>query len=74
MQKKSQDFSMEELARLAESPAGQQLLAMLRQSGGPQMQQAAEKAAKGDYGDAMALARKLMEDPQAQALLKQLGG
>lgn len=74
MQKKSQDFSMEELARMAESPAGQQLLAMLRQSGGPQMQQAAEKAAKGDYADAMVLARKLMEDPQTRALLKQLGG
>ncbi len=74
MQKKSQDFSMDEVARLAESPAGQQLLAMLRQSGGADMQQAAEKAARGDYGDAMALAQKLWNDPQARALMKQLGG
>ena len=30
MQKNSQDFSMEEVMRLAKSPAGQQLLAMLQ--------------------------------------------
>lgn len=74
MQKNPPAFSPEEVLQLAKSPAGQQLLAMLRQSGGTQMQQAAEKAAKGDYGDAMVLARKLMEDPQTRALLKQLGG
>lgn len=74
MQKKSQDFSMDEVARLADSPAGQQLIAMLRQSGGPEMQQAAEKAARGDYGEAMALAQKLWNDPQARTLIRQLGG
>lgn len=74
MQKKSQDFSMEEIRQLAESPVGQQLLAMLRQSGEGDMQQAAEKAAQGDYADAMQLVQKLWSDPQARALIKQLGG
>ena len=31
MEKKSQDFSMEEVMKLAKSPAGQQLMAMLKQ-------------------------------------------
>lgn len=74
MQKKSQDFSMEEIRQLAESPVGQQLLAMLRQSGEGDMQRAAEKAAQGDYADAMQLVQKLWSDPQARALIKQLGG
>ena len=74
MQKKSQDFSMEEIRQLAESPVGQQLLAMLQGSQDSNMQRAAEKAAQGDYADAMALVQKLWSDPKARALMKQLGG
>ena len=74
MQKKSQDFSMGEIRQLAESPAGQQLLAMLQKSQDGNMQRAAEKAARGDYSEAMALVQKLWSDPQARALMKQLGG
>jgi len=40
MQKNSQNFSMQEALRLANSDAGQQLLALLKQSGGEQLQQA----------------------------------
>ncbi len=69
MQKNSQNFSMQEALRLARSDAGQQLLAMLRQYDSATLRQAADQAAGGNYRELS----KLLEDPQLQALLKQLG-
>lgn len=74
MQKNSQDFSMEEVMRLAKSPAGQQLLAMLQQSDSDRVQQAASQAAAGDYTSAAQTLNALLSSPEAQALVKQLGG
>lgn len=74
MQKKSEDFYMEEVMRLANSPAGQQLLAMLQRSDGDRVQQAADMAAAGDYAQAAKTLRSMLSSPEAQALLKQLGG
>lgn len=74
MQKKSEDFSMEEVMRLAKSPAGQQLLAMLQRSDGERVQQAANQAAAGDYAQAAQTLQTLLSSPEAQALVKQLGG
>lgn len=74
MQKKSQDFSMEEVMQLAKSPAGQQLLAMLQQADAEKVQQAAAQAAQGDYAAAAKIAKQLLSDPEAQALMRQLGG
>lgn len=65
---------MQEALRLAKSPAGQQLLALLQNSGGPQLQQAAKHAASGDYTQAQQAISGLLENPEIQALLKQLGG
>ena len=74
MQKKSQDFSMEEIMRLAQSPAGQQLLAMLQSSDADRVQQVANQAAAGDYTQATQTLQALLSSPEAQALVKQLGG
>ena len=74
MQKNSQDFSVEEALRLAQSPAGQQLLAMLRASDSGRLQQAADQAAAGDFAQASRTLSTLMASPEAQVLLKQLGG
>jgi len=74
MQKNSQDFSVQEAMRLAKSPAGQQLLAMLKQADGDRMQQAARQAAAGDYANAAQTLSDLLSSPEAQALVKQLGG
>ncbi len=73
MQKNSQDFSMEEVMRLAKSPAGQQLLAMLQQSDSDRVQQAASQAAAGDFASAAQTLNALLSSPEAQALVKQLG-
>jgi hypothetical protein len=74
MQKNSENFSMQEALRLVESPAGQQLLALLRHSDSTQLQKAADQAAAGDYANARQALAPLLNSPQVQALLKQLGG
>ena len=64
---------MQEILRMAASPAGQQLIAMMRSQGGSELQQAMSNAAAGDYTQAKRAIEKLMTDPQAQKLLKELG-
>ncbi len=64
------DFS--QLMKLAQSPAGKQLLAMLQASGGNTLQNAVKKASDGNYDEAKAMLSSLLNNPQAQALLKQL--
>ena len=65
MQKKSEDFSMQEALRLSQTPAGQQLLAKLKQTDQAQLQKIAQQAAAGDVNSAMqqlsALLRKMEE-------------
>ena len=74
MVKKSKDFSMDEALRLAKSPAGQQLLAMLRQADSGQLQQAVQQANAGNYTSAQQTLQSLLDDPQVKLLLQQLGG
>lgn len=73
MQKKSEDFSMQEALRLAKSPAGQQLLAMLRQSDSGQLRQVMDQAGAGDYAKASQTLSQLLSSPEAQKLLSELG-
>lgn len=74
MQKKSQDFSMEDIKQLAQSPAGQQLLAMLQQSDQGRLQQAVSQATSGNYAEAGQTLRTMLSSPEAKKLIKELGG
>ena len=74
MQKNSENFSMQEALRLVKSPAGQQLLALLQQQDSGKVQQIADHAAAGSYENAMQSLKPLLDSPQVQALLRQLGG
>jgi len=74
VQKKSQNFSTEEIMRLAQSPAGQQLIALLRQSDPAKLQQAVTQAQSGDFTNAGQTLSAMLSSPQAQQLLKDLGG
>lgn len=67
------DQAMQDAIRLAQSPAGQQLLAMLQRSNGPQLRQAMAKAAAGEYEQAKLALSSLMDTPEAKQLLEQLG-
>ncbi len=74
MEKNSQEFSMQEAMRLAKSPAGQQLLAMLRQADSRQLQQAMTQVSSGDYTSAQTTIQSFLENPEIQKLLQQFGG
>jgi hypothetical protein len=69
----SQDFSMEQAKKLAESPVGQQLLSVLRAQNGDALQKAMDQATAGDFGSVKATMAEFLRNPQVQALLRQLG-
>ena len=65
-------YSMQELMRLANTPAGQQLFSMLQQHNSVQLQKIIQSATAGDYNSAQAQLRSVLDSPDAKALLKQL--
>lgn len=73
MQQKPGDFSMQEAIRFVNSPAGQQLLTLLRQSGNADVQKAMELAAKGELAQAKDALRGISQDPQVRKLLNKMG-
>ncbi len=73
MEKNFNNFSVQEAMKLANSEAGQQLLALLRQENGQQLEQAMANAAAGDYTQAKKSIAAMLSNPQARALLDQLG-
>ena len=74
MAKNYQSFPMEEAKHLAETPAGQQLMQLLRTSDGAQLDEAASLLQQGNIDQAKSRLLPLMEDPSIKALLRQLGG
>ena len=74
MQKKNQDFSMEEVMGMAKSPAGQQLLSMVKQGDNEKLQQAMSHAQSGDYAQASRILKDMLSSTEAQKLIKELGG
>lgn len=74
MQKNSSNFDIQEAMRLAKTPAGQQLLAMLNQGDARQLQQAKQQANAGDYTAAMSTVKQILNTDEGRELLKKLGG
>ena len=74
MQKKNQDFSMEDVMRLAKSPAGQQLMQMLQKGDSAAVEQAISAAKAGNYAKASQALSAMLSSPEAQKLIKELGG
>ena len=74
MEKKSQDFSINEAQRLAKTPEGQKLMAILQQQDPEQLQKAMDRAASGNYKEAGTILQSLLSSPEAQKLMQQLGG
>lgn len=65
--------TLQELFRIINSPAGRQLITMLQENGGSDLQNAVNKAEQGNYDDAKKEISSLLNDPQIKNLLKQLG-
>ena len=74
MEKKSRDFSIKEAQRLANSPQGQQLMQLLQKSDSAGLEKAMAAANAGNYTEAGKLLNDLLASPEAQQLIRQLGG
>lgn len=74
MQKSPEGFSVEDAMRLAATPAGQQVIELLKQSNTPALQDAAAQAAKGDLEQAKRTLEPLLASDAIKKLLQQLGG
>lgn len=72
MEKKSGNIS--ELQQLVQSEAGQQLLAYLRKTDAEALQEATQKAQTGSYTEAAQALSAMLASPEAQEILKKLGG
>lgn len=72
MRKNSNDHSMQEAMRLAQTETGQQLMAALRAQNADVVSQAMEQAAAGDLEKARQSMSSLLASPQIRALLEQL--
>lgn len=68
------DFPMEQALAFAKSSAGQQLINILQQSSGDDLDRAARLAASGNTAQAKDTLSSLLKDPDIQKLLKQFGG
>lgn len=74
MQSDPKTFSAEEAMRLANSPAGQQLIAMLKKADTSALQEAVNQATGGNIEQAKQALGPLLASPEIQRLLQQLGG
>ena len=75
MEKKNgefQKYSMDDAMRLAQTDAAKQLIALLQQQNGAQLQHAIAQASTGDFESAKSTLSQLLSNPQAAALLQQL--
>ena len=74
MHKNSENFSVQDAMRLAGTPAGQELLNLLRQGDSSKLQQAAQMASEGNYAQAQQLLSGFLQDPEVHRLLSKMGG
>ena len=70
--KHGKEPSMDEIIRLANSPAGKELIALLQSNGGDSFEQAKQAAKKGDYELAKQNLSHIMSSPKVQALMKEM--
>ena len=69
----SNEQTVQEAMRLAQTEAGKQLIELLRRTDAKQLQRVVDSAAKGDLARAQQSLAQLLQDPQAQQLLGRLG-
>ena len=74
MQSDPKNFSAEDAMRLANTPAGQQLIAMLQKADTSVMRNAMEQATSGNFEQAKQALEPLLASSEVQKLLRQLGG
>lgn len=65
---------MKDAARLAKSPAAQELFNMMQAQNPEALNRAMNQAAAGDYDQVRQSLAQLLSTPEIRALLEQLGG
>lgn len=74
MEQNFDDISLQQVQKLARSPAGRKLMALLQQSDTGQLTQATERFRSGDTAQAQQLLKPLLESAEIAQLLRELGG
>lgn len=74
MRKNSDNFSMQDAMRMAQSPEGQQLLSLLRSGNSETLTTAMNQAASGDYEQVKNTLSTLLESAQVRELLEKMRG
>ncbi|MBE6923623.1 MAG: hypothetical protein E7466_00075 [Ruminococcaceae bacterium] len=72
MERKSDDFSIRDAMRLANSPAGQQLFHLLQAQDPDAMSKAMADASSGDYGKVKQTLSAMLDSPQIRQLMERL--
>lgn len=67
-----QNLDLNQLMKLAQSPAGQQLWQLLQQLGSKELLSAAQKASEGNFAGAKQALSSLLDNPEVARLLKAL--
>ena len=68
------NFSMQDAMRMASTEAGQQLFKLLQNNNTDALKQAMSEANQGDYSSLSKTLAPLLNKPEIQQLLKQMGG
>ena len=66
--------SMRDILRIAQSPEGQKLIAMLNSQNDPKFKQAMAQAAQGDYALAKEMLSTMLSTEEMKRLMNNLGG
>ena len=74
MQNDPKNFSVEDAKRLAKTSAGQQLISMLQKADTSAIKEAMKQATDGNMEQAKQVLEPMLNSPEIQQLLRQLGG
>lgn len=74
MEKKSQDFSIQEAQRLAKTPEGQELFRRLQEKDNTALEKAMADASAGNFKEAGKALSSMLSSPEIRQLIRQLGG
>ena len=74
MDRKSQDFSIQQAQQLANTPEGQELMRRLQETDSIAVQKAVENASAGNFKEAGKTLSSLLSSPEIRQLIRQLGG
>ena len=74
MAKDSGGIDFSELMKIANSPAGQELISLVQKNRDEHFDRAMQQAQDGDYSQAQAMLSQILSTPEARALMEKLRG